>query len=244
AVAFFGVRVLIQFMPQGGWTPVELNVSPDLRLLGFTLAVSIVTGALFGLAPALQSTAPALVPALRQEAGSTGTRSGFRLRRTLVVLQVALSLLLLIGAGLFVRSLANLHALDAGFHKDHLLFVNIDPSRVGYQGQRLRGFYERLLERVQSLPGVRVATLASITPLSGSRWNQDVSIPGYVRKPGDWNVVDQNAVSPRFFETMGIPIVLGRDFRAEDSPAFSPDPPAIRRVGEPPSREEAHAWRS
>ncbi len=236
--AFLGVRVLIQLMPQSGWTPVELNVSPDLRLLGFTFAVSIITGALFGLAPALQSTRPALVPALRQEAGSTGTREGFRLRKSLVVLQVALSLLLLIGAGLFVRSLENLRTLDAGFHKDHLLFVNVDPARVGYKGQRLRGFYDRLRERVESLPGVRTATLASITPLGRSRWNDEVSIPGYTVKKGEWNVVDQNAVSPRFLETIGIQIVLGRDFRPEDSPAFSPDPPELRPIGAPPTPEE------
>ncbi|MGH9672482.1 MAG: ABC transporter permease, partial [Bryobacteraceae bacterium] len=237
-LSYFGVQVLMSLMPQSGWTVVSLDVSPDLRLLGFTMAVSIVTGMIFGLAPALQATRPALVPALRQESGSTGSRAGYRLRKGLVVVQVALSLLLLIGAAMFVRSLRNLRGLDAGFRRDQILFVNIEPSRNGYRGQRLRDFYERLLERVSVIPGVHTATLATITPLGGSRWNQDVSVPGYARKAGDWNVVDQNAVSPRFFEQMGIPMVLGRDFRAEDNPAFTPTPPEIRKPGEPPTAEE------
>ena len=236
--AFAGVRVLIDLIPQAGWTNVQLDVSPDLRMLGFTLAVSLLTGIVFGIAPALQSTRPALVPALRQETGSTGSRGGHLLRKSLVVLQVALSLLLLIGAGLFVRSLQNLHNLDAGFRRNSLLMVNIEPNRNGYKGQRLRDYYERLRERVEGLPGVRIATLANITPLAGSRWNDNVSIPGYQWKQGDPRHVDMNAVGPRFFEAMGIPIVLGRDFRPEDNPSYSPDPPAVWRPGMPPSPEE------
>ena len=179
------------------------------------------------------------MPALKQEAGSTGTREGFRLRKSLVVLQVALSVLLLIGAGLFVRTLGNLRSIDAGFRKERLLFVNIDPSRSGYKGQRLRDFYERLRERVEAIPGVRTATLASVTPLGGSRWNQDVSVPGYRPKPGDRSIVDQNAVGPRFFEAVGIPMVLGRDFRPEDNPAFSP---IRRRSGARASRRARKTW--
>ena len=178
AFAYLGVQALLPLIPQSGFTAVDLDVTPDARLLAFTFAVSVLTGALFGLAPALQSTKPALVPALRQEAGSTGGHGGFLLRKGLVVVQVSLSLLLLIGAGLFVRTLGNLHALDAGFHKDHLLFVSVEPVRVGYKGQRLRDFYEQLRERTAALPGVRTAVLARITPLGGSRWNHDVNVPG------------------------------------------------------------------
>ncbi|MBI3280992.1 MAG: ABC transporter permease, partial [Acidobacteria bacterium] len=127
--AFAGVRALLNLMPQSGWTAVHVDVTPDLRLLGFTLGISLLTGIIFGLAPALQATRPALVPALREETGSTAGGARFRLRKILVVLQVALSLLLLIGAGLFVRSLRNLSTLDAGFRRDHLLVIHIDPSR-------------------------------------------------------------------------------------------------------------------
>ncbi len=236
--AFLGVRVLLKLMPTSGWNTVELDVTPDARLLAFTFGVSVLTGVLFGLAPALQATRPSLVTALREETGSAGTRRGFRLRKSLVVLQVGLSLLLLIGAGLFVRSLGKLRTIEAGFHKEHVLFVSVDPARVGYKGQRLRDFQERLLERVLEMPGVRSAALASITPLGGSRWNDDVTVPGHPRKQGEWNVIDQNAVGPRFFETVGIPIVLGRDFRPEDSPAFSPDPPEFVPVGAPPRPED------
>lgn len=237
AFAYFGVRVLMALMPYSGWAPVSLQVNPDARVLGFTFAVCVATGTLFGLAPALQSTRPELVPALKQESGSTGTREGFRLRKSLVVLQVALSVVLLIGAGLFVRTLANLRNVDAGFHKERVLFVMVEPDRVGYKGQRLRSFYERLLERVEGLPGVRSAALARITPLGGSRWNDIVQVPGYQPKE-KFESVDQNAVGPRFFETMGIPIVLGRDFRPEDSPAFSPDPVEHQQPGAPPRPED------
>lgn len=237
-LAAIGVRVLVQFLPQNFFAPVELDVSPDMRVLMFTLAASLLTGALFGLVPALQSTKPDLVPALRQDAGSTGTRGGFRLRKGLVVTQVALSLLLLIGAGLFVRSLVNLQTADAGFRKEHLLLVDTSPDRAGYKGQRLRDYYERLRERAEALPGVRTATLARITPLGGSRWNDSIRIAGHQPKPGDRLIVDQNAVGPRFFETLGIPVVLGRDFRAEDNPAFSPTPPDVRAPGAELTAEE------
>jgi predicted permease len=236
--AIFGVQVLLRFLPQSGFVPIALDVSPDLRVLAFTLGVSIVTGALFGLIPALQSTKPDLVPALRQDAGSTGTRGGFRLRKGLVVAQVALSLLLLIGAGLFVRSLSNLKNLDAGFRKEHLLVIHANAEGAGYKGQRLRDLYENLRMRTEAIPGVRAATLARITPLGGARWNQDIRTPTYQVKPGEWNVVDQNAVSPRFFETLGIPILLGRDFRAEDNPPFTPASPDFRRPGAEPTAEE------
>ena len=114
AFAVFGANALIRMLPAPGWTAVRLETTPDLRILAFTLGVSILTAIVFGLAPAIQATRPELVPALKEEKGSTSSRSRFRLRQGLVVAQVALSLLLLIGAGLFVRSLQNLKTLDAG----------------------------------------------------------------------------------------------------------------------------------
>lgn len=234
--AYFGVKVLVVFMPQGGWNVVTLDVSPDVRLLAFTIGLSLLTGILFGLAPVVQSSRPALASALREETGSTATRSRFYLRRGLVVMQVALSLLLLIGAGMFVRSLRNLNQLEAGFHKENLLLVDIDPSRNGYKGQRLRDYYENLRARVAAVPGVRSVALGSITPLSGSRWNQNVSFPGYQPKEKERMVIDQNSVGPRFFETIGIPIVLGRDFRDDDNPSVTFDvpmgPPGEKRPAE------------
>jgi predicted permease len=220
--AWWGVRVMIGLLPKRT-IPLELNLTPDLRVLGFAFGASLLTGLVCGLVPALQSTRPDLVGALKNET-ATARRSRFDLRRILVVAQVAISLLLLIGAGLFVRSLSNLQNLDPGFVRESVLLVNVSPQSSGYQGQRLRDYYERLLAKTSAYPDVRVASLASITPLAGSRWNQDVAIQGYQWKPDEKPYIDFNAVSPRFFETLGMPIIAGRDFREQDSPAVTPDP--------------------
>jgi hypothetical protein len=140
---------------------------------------------------------------------------------------VAISLLLLIGAGLFVRSLSNLQNLNPGFVRESVLLVNVSPQSSGYKGQRLRDYYETLLAKAGANPEVRAASLANITPLSNSRWNQDVSIQGYQWKPDEKPYVDFNAVSPRFFETLGIPIIAGRLSRQTQSP--SPIPPTRLR---------------
>ncbi|MGI8745681.1 MAG: ABC transporter permease [Bryobacteraceae bacterium] len=222
AFAYGGVKVLVGLMPVNIF-PIELNLSPDLRLLGFSFGVSVLTGLLFGVAPALKATRPDLVPSLKNDS-ATPIAGRIDARRILVVVQVGLSLLLLIGAGLFVRSLDNLRELDPGFVRDKVLLVGVSPAQSGYKGQRLRNFYEHLEERTQRLPGVRSASLAVITPLAGRRWNSDIAIQGYQWKPNEEPFIDMNSVSPRYFDTMGIPILLGRDFRIEDSPSFTSDP--------------------
>jgi predicted permease len=221
--SYLGVKVLLQFLPQSSVTQVTLHVVPDLRLLSFTAAISLLTGILFGLAPALQSTRPALLMALKADTPGAGV-SRFSLRNALVVVQVALSLLLVIGAGLFVRTLNHLGELEAGFRRQQTMIAFIDPSRNGYRGQRLRDFYQRLLAAAEGLPGVRSASLAFITPLGGSRWNNDVAVEG--AQPSRQNIVDMNAVGPRFFETVGIGLIRGREFRDEDNPPVSENPPA------------------
>jgi predicted permease len=220
--AWWGVRVMMDLLPKRT-IPTELNLTPDLRVLGFAFGASLLTGLICGLVPALQSTRPNLVTALKSETAAA-RRSRFDLRRILVVAQVAISLLLLIGAGLFVRSLSNLQNLDPGFVRESVLLVSVSPQSSGYQGQRLRDYYERLLAKVGAYPDVRAASLANITPLSGSQWNGDVTIQGYQWKPDEKPYLDFNSVSPHFFETLGIPLIAGRDFRETDSPATTPDP--------------------
>jgi putative ABC transport system permease protein len=233
--AFLGVRVLLQYLPQTGWGQATLNVTPDLRLLGFTFAASLITGVLYGIAPALKSTKPDLIQTLKEDSPGAAGPSRLTLSNALVVTQVALSLVLLIGTGLFVRSLGQLHDIDSGFRADNTLVVTVDPSRNGYKGQRLRDFYERLRPNVEKLPGVQSVSLAEITPLAGSRWNGDVSVEGYQWKDDENKYVDMNAVGPRFFETVGIPLLEGREFRDEDNPAYSLDPPEKFTPGvEPP----------
>ena len=224
AFAWWGVQVLLQLMPKRS-IPIDLHLSPDLRVLAFAFLASLITGLVCGVAPALQSTRPNLVAFLKSETAAARRRR-FDLRRALVVLQVALSLLLLIGAGLFVRSLSNLESLDPGFVRERVVIASINPQASGYKGQRLRDYYERLLGKAVAWPEVRSASLANITPLNGSRWNGDIRVQGYEFKPNERPYVDFNSASPRFFETLGIPIIAGRDFRDTDNPAFTPDPPA------------------
>ena len=220
--SYWGAQFLVHMLPKRS-LPIALNVTPDLRLLAFAFGVSVITGIICGLVPALQSTKPNLISALKNES-KFFTRARFDLRRVLVVGQVALSLLLLIGAGMFIRSLQNLRNLDPGFARENVLLVQVSPQQGGYKGQRLRTFYEQLRSKVEALPGVRSVSLANITPLAGSRWNGDIAVQGYQYKAEEKPFVDFNSVSPRFFETMGIPIILGRDFRSEDNPTVTPDP--------------------
>jgi predicted permease len=232
AFAYAGIRFLLNLIPQHTFA-LSVNLSPDWRILSFSIGVCLFTGILFGLAPALQATRLDLTPSLKGTAGvveASTSGLGLRridLRRALMALQVAVSLLLLIGTGLFVQSLMNLRDLAPGLRTTRLLMVNVDPGNSGYKGQRLRDFYDRLQQQVQNLPGVQVASLAAITPLGGSRWNGDVSIEGYKWKPSEKPFIDMNSVSPRYFETVGIPILLGRDFTDRDSPAVTPDEPEV-----------------
>ncbi len=233
-LSLLGVRLLMRFAPQPSWAPVTFDVQLDWRVLAFTMAVSLLTGLLFGIIPALRSSRPDLIPALKQDVpGSTGA-SRFTFRNALVVVQVALSLLLLVGATLFVRTLGNLRALDTGFARENVTIAEVDPTQFGYKAQRTRDFYDRLRARVSALPGVRSASLATITPLSGSSWAQNDSVEGHSFKPGESNDVWFDAVGPRYFETLGTPFVLGRDFRAEDNPAVTPDVPERFEPGKEP----------
>ena len=222
AFAWWGVRVLLTFLPRR-FVAVDLNLSPDWRLLAFSFGVSVAVGLICGLVPAMQATRPDLTSELKNEGKSLG-RSRFDLRRALVAAQVAISLLLLIGAGLFVRSLQNLRSLDPGFVRDSVLTVSVYPERSGYKGQRLREFYEQLAEKARALPGSRAVSLAAITPLSGSRQTMFTAVEGYQRRANESPLIDTNAVSPGYFETLGIPILAGRDFRPEDNPPVSPIP--------------------
>jgi predicted permease len=225
ALSYFGIKALLRFVPPTEWDQGAMSILPDLRLLGFAAAISLFAGVLSGIAPALRSTRPDLVPALKDEVAGAGGFSRPTLRNALVVFQVALSVLVLVVAGLFVRSLGKLQDIDPGFRPENVLVISIDPTPNGYKGQRLRQFYDRLRAESGAVPGVRAASLAAITPLSGMQWNGDFSVEGYQWKPEDVKYIDMNAVSPRFFETMGIPLVIGRDFQDQDNPVTYPDPP-------------------
>ncbi len=215
--ARLGTEGLLGFLPPG----TVIEIEPDLRMLGFTLGVTVLTGLLFGLAPALQATRPDLIPALKNDAVIVvGSGRKLELRRLLVVLQVALSLVLLTTAGLFVRSLRNLKAVDHGYNTDQVVTLTIDPSQIGYKLDQGRHFYAQLSERVAALPGVKSATYAWSLPLSrrSSGWLGGLDVPGYRPRPSEEQTFLLNNVGAQFFATFGIPLLRGRDFNAQDTP--------------------------
>src|ERR1039457_5892998 len=216
ALAVPMVKGLIAFLPTSisGYT---ISSSPDYRMLGFTFGLALLTGVAFGLAPALQSTKPDIAPTLKDQAGNVmGGAAQASFRKVLIVAQVTLSLLLLIGAGLFVRSLANLRSLNPGFRTGNLIQFTIAPRAIGYDAVRIRAFYRRLEERLRAAPGVSSAGLARVLVLAGNEWDEGITIEGVPAKPGQEMDPHMNFVSPGYFETLGIPLAAGRVFTVKD----------------------------
>jgi predicted permease len=196
-----------------------LTAEPDLRVGLFALGLSLFTGLAFGLAPALQSTRPALAPTLKSETGSVlGGTAPFRFRKVLVVAQVALSLLLLIGAGLFTRSLLNLRTLNPGFEPERLLAFSVDPSLNGYDVPRRLAVLQKIQDEVAAEPGVHAASMASVALMTNSDSSHTVKVDGYEAKEDENMNPNFNGVGPGFFATLGIPLLSGREFTAADGP--------------------------
>ena len=215
---------LLAYLPTGE-TPHVISGALDWRILAFNFALALATGVFFGLVPALRSTRPTLAPTLKDQVGTVvGGGSGLRLRKALVVCQVMLSVLLLIGAGLFIRSLQNLHLTDLGMRADNLLTFNIDPSIGGYSPDRTQQFYQQLLDRMKTQAGVSGIAFASMGVLEGNEWDSTITVEGYEAKPGENMNPYCNAVSPAYFRTMGVAFIGGRDFEARDAGVIPPDP--------------------
>jgi predicted permease len=213
-LASWAGRLLVAFFA-AGQHPISVDLRFDAHVLGFTAGASILTGLLFGLAPALRATRTTLAPALKQQGrGLVGLRSRVPLARLLVVSQVALSLVLLIGAGLFVRSLWNLRNLDAGFRPEGVLTLQLKPDQKVYNAVRLPGLWDEILDRAERIPGVRSASLSLMVPLNGMDRGVLVEAPGFTSPSLEDAAVHLNHVTPGYFETMGIPVVLGRAFTA------------------------------
>lgn len=209
--AYWGRDVLVALRPLTATLP---DLKLDLRVLGFTTAVTILTGILFGLAPALRATKVDLTSALKDGAGQTGY-SRSRLSKGLVVAQVAMSLVLLIGAGLFVRTLHNLTRIDLGFNRENLLLFSVSPGEIGYKGERLANLYQQLLERIEATPGVRSATATGNSLLGGSS-SYSLCVPGYTPQPGEEMSIAHQSVAANFFKTMEMPILWGRGLIGQD----------------------------
>jgi len=198
--------------------PIDIPIDPDLQLNGtvllFTLGVALVTGMLFGLVPALQATRPSLIPALKGEAPAGGSRS--RMSRPLVVAQVALSLILLVCSGLFVRNLRAATALDKGFTSDNLLLAAVDPGMNGYDRTRVDEFYRRLSQRLTEMPSVRGVAFADDIILGLGSSDMGVGIPGYTPTKNESMSINYNIVSSGYFGTLDMKLLRGRDFDARD----------------------------
>lgn len=214
-LAFVLDRYLLSLLPQGT-SPLALTALPDFRVFAFTFAVSVLTGILFGLAPAFQGTRTELAPTLKDQAGSVTGTGAIGLRKGLVIAQVSLSLLLLIGAGLFVRSLRNLRLVDPGFRTSHLISFSVDPALNGYSKQRTRDFFKRLQSELQALPGVQAASLSRVRLLDGNQSDSSVKVEGYAAKDGENVQAWTNTVASGYFATMGIPLLAGREFQPSD----------------------------
>ena len=217
-LAWWAGHVLVTMVPHGD-EPLPLNVAPDARVLGFTLLVSLATALLCGLAPALRATRIALGLSLKEARGSVASLSRPRLAKALIVSQVALSLVLLIGAGLFLRTLVNLSNVDTGFNKENVLLFGIDPPAAGYkEDQRVVSLYQQIEQRVSALPGIRANSISFFTFNQGE-WTDPVSIAGRTPTRENDMSATYNVIGPGYFATMGIPLLLGRAFGQQDTGA-------------------------
>ena len=210
AFAFWGSRLLVTLMTQGYLTPVLLDLSPDRRVLSFTASVVILTGILFGLAPAWRCSREDPASVLQQNARVLAGATG-KLGKVLIVTQIALSLTLLVGAGLLARSFQKLCSIDPGL-KESVLEVGLYPRPGGYQDLDMNGYHRQLIERISSTPGVGSVGFSDVSIEGGQRWQDTVSTMSDASSPGSGVMANEAMVSPGLLRTLGISLVRGRDF--------------------------------
>jgi predicted permease len=199
---------------------IQLNLGLDARMLGFTFAVAVLTSILFGLIPALRATRLDLSPILKSSSsGASGETAHRRLPagKVLVIAQVAISLILLVAAGLFVHSLSRLSEVNLGYARENLLLFRLDAAPGGYQGPAILRLHQTLLEKFSGLPGVRAATLSSDGLFSHSESSDPISVEGYTPNPGEEMHSRMDHVGPGYFSTVGIPVLMGREIGPQDS---------------------------
>lgn len=215
-VASWISELLLRFLPFEAVAQ-SLTTTPDSRILAFNFAVAIAAGLIFGLTPALGAARPDLVVTLKDQAGSVaGGFAQVRFRKFLVVGQIAFSLSLLVGAGLFARSLYNLKNLDLGFRAENLLTFSLDPSLNGYDDSRTQALYARLQNELEAMPGMRGVSMSTLAPLTGEVDMATVTVEG-VHPKDDMDMNPWvNHVGPAYFATLGIPLVAGREFTKRD----------------------------
>ena len=241
--AYWGAHAIISFVSNNQTRPLGFATGVDLRVLGFTIAISLITGILFGMAPAFRSARVNLTPALKNGEGSSASwgRGGgkwFSLSNALVVAQMALAIVVLVGAGLLVRTLQNLRDIDVGFDSHNVLIFGIDPTLAGYKASQVNSFYRDLQGRLSETPGVRSASYSMMPLLSGGLMITTFHLPG---TPQDQQSnADALDVGPGFFDTLHIPFLTGRSFNASDfelssnnggaTPTMAPTPVVVNEA--------------
>ena len=214
-LAQWGVKVLVNLVA----SEAPLNTTADPGILAFTAGVSILAGLLFGLVPAIQASRTDLASAMKEK---TRTARGFwrvSLSAALVVMQIGLSMVLLTGAGLFARSLAKLQSEDVGFDRANMLLVGIDPRLAGYKPTELATLYQQVLERVSTVANVQSVSMATYSPLSGSQRSSSVVIAGFTGDQSSDPVVEDILVGPKYAQTLGVPLLRGREIEIRDTAA-------------------------
>ncbi len=219
AVAFVGTRLILHFAfpPAAGFASIPISASPSLPVLGFTFAVSLVTGVGFGIAPAWMATRVDPIEALRGANRST-TQAGSLPRKTLVVFQAALSLVLLSASGLLTGALHHLENQNFGFDQNRRTIVNIDPQLANYRAEQLTPLYRRIHDSLSDLPGVSSVALCIYSPLNGSNWNDSIYVDGHPAPgPRDFPISSWDRVTAGYFDAIGNPIVKGRGISEQDT---------------------------
>ena len=212
-LAQWGVTVLVNLVAKDA----PLDTYPDVRVLAFTVFVSIVAGILFGLIPALQASKTDLSSAMKEKNRMTSGFLRVNLSSLMVVLQVGISMVLLTGAGLFARSLIKLQEEQVGFDRNNVLLVGIDPRLAGYKPVQLATLYQQLTDQLSSVPQVSSVSMATYAPMSGSRRSSSIKLSGYTPRPDEDLVVQDMLTGPKYAETLGIPLLRGREIGIRDT---------------------------
>jgi len=220
-VAQWTLNLMAALLPAQAAETVTLTIDPIVML--FAAALAIGTGVLFGLFPALHSTRPDLISALKGQSGQpSGARSASRFRTSLATAQIALSMALLVSAGLFTRSLFNVSRVDLGLRAENVVMFQVSPVRNGYKVEQTRQLFERVEDEIGALPGVTGVSSSTVPLLSGDNWGNDVAVEGFKAGPDTDSNSRFNEVGPGYFPTLGIPLLAGRDFTRADALAAPP----------------------
>jgi predicted permease len=215
-VARWTLSFIISVIPNEGGSSFTASLEPSVLL--FAIGLSVATGLLFGMFPALHSTRPDLITSIRANAGQpSGARAAARFRTGLVTAQIALSMALLISAGLFVKSLANVSRVDLGIETENIVTFGVSPSLNGYNNARSLALIQRIEEELATIPGVTGVAASRVQLLAGNNWGQSVSVQGFKKNPDTDDGSRFNMAGPGYFRTLGVPLISGREFTTSDA---------------------------